>query len=129
MPVAETVEAYGRLTGELRMPVGMLIVNRVHRVQFAAEVVATLRDGAARLPRAEAAMVAEVAARAAEESAWTALNRDHIARLRRDVPVPMAVLPFVFSEEFGAAEVTELSELLEAQWRLRSGRARARARE
>jgi anion-transporting ArsA/GET3 family ATPase len=126
MPVAETIEAYERLTGELRMPAGLLVVNRVHRGAFAPEALAALRAGAARLPRAEGRVAAEVAARAAEEAAWTALNRDHLDTLRRHVPLPVAVLPFVFAEEFGAAEVAALSELLEAQHA--TGRARGRRR-
>jgi anion-transporting ArsA/GET3 family ATPase len=116
MPVTETIEAYGTLTGTLKLPVGMLVVNRVHGGTVDAGLVERLARGAATLPLPERRIVAQVAACAAEENGWAAINREQLDRLRAAVPLTPLLLPAVFAEEFGAQEVSRLSELLEAQW-------------
>ena len=107
MPVAETLETYAQLKDPLAMPVGSVIVNRMHHRRFSAAALAALRDA---IKRAGA-----VCERAAEESGWSDINAAHLARLRTAIrDVPIVELPFLFVEEFDRAEVERLSRELEA---------------
>jgi anion-transporting ArsA/GET3 family ATPase len=119
-PVTETIEAYTKLSEDLQLPTGMLVVNRVHRGTVSDELLARLREGAVRLSPTEMRVANEVAQRAGEENAWAAINRVQVERLHDAVPLPTMVLPLVFAVEFGAADVSRLSELLEVQWNIRS---------
>ncbi len=101
MPVNETTEMYQQLRERLRMPLGVLFVNRVHAAPVApGEVPAT--------PAGAPPLVANVLQCAREEAGWTAINRRYLDRLRETVPMPMVLLPFLFAEEFGLAEVRAL---------------------
>jgi anion-transporting ArsA/GET3 family ATPase len=120
MPVTETVETYETLRDELQLPVGMLVVNRVHRGVEAGDVLARMEAGAEPLDLVERAVINEVAGRAHEENAWAAINRLEMERLRVAVPVPTCVIPELYVEEFGSADVRRVAELLEAAWRARS---------
>src|SRR6185295_3185712 len=64
MPVAETLETHAQLVHELRMPVGHLIVNRLHRRRFPEGVVQRLRAAAKAAPAGERELLACVAERA-----------------------------------------------------------------
>ena len=123
MPVTETIEAYAALTGDLRLPLGILVVNRLHHGAAGDRLVEQLREGAAALAPADARVVAEVARRAAEENAWAAINRAQLERLRAAVPLATIVLPMVFAREFGPRDVAALSGLAEAQWAARADAA------
>src|SRR5215470_1153909 len=102
MPVAETLEARAQLAGALDLPLGHVIVNRVHRRHFDAPVL-------------ERALLACVAERAAEESGWSDINASYLDRLRAGIgDAPLVELPFLFVEEFGRSELERLSRLLEA---------------
>ena len=113
MPVAETLETSEQLRNVLQMPLGWVVVNRLHRRSFAADLVAAL-DAAAASHAAERPLLACVAERAAEESGWAAINQANLARLRAEVgDAPLVELPFLFVEEFGAEELAQLSVALE----------------
>src|SRR5213594_3972646 len=115
MPVAETLETHAQLVGPLAMPVGSVIVNRVHHRRFSPAVLAALREAAKRAGPEERALVRAVCERAAEESGWSDINAAHLARLRAAIrDVPIVELPFLFVEEFDRAEVERLSRELEA---------------
>ncbi len=115
MPVAETLEMHAELTGALALPVGHVIVNRLHRRRFAPEAIAAIEGAAGDGATDEQALLACVAARAAEESAWTAINAEHLARLREELPGAAFVeLPFLFVEEFDRAALDRLVDLLDA---------------
>ena len=101
MPVNETMEIYAQLRERLRMPLGVLFVNRVHAAPLAPEEVPAATPGAPPL-------VEDVLRCAREEAGWTAINRRYLARLRAVVPMPTVELPFLFAEEFGLAEVRTL---------------------
>jgi len=101
MPVNETAEIYRQLIDHLRMPLGVLFVNRVHRAPMAPGEVPTPPPGASSL-------VEDVLRCAREEVGWSAINQHHLTRLRAAVPLPTVELPFLFAEEFGLAEVRRL---------------------
>jgi anion-transporting ArsA/GET3 family ATPase len=112
-PVAETLETRAQLIGKLGMPPGLVVVNRVHSRRFAAEVVSRVRAAVA-AAGGERVLLEGVADCAAEESGWTELQAGHLARLRGGLDgAPPVELPFLFTEEFGRAEVERLSDILE----------------
>jgi anion-transporting ArsA/GET3 family ATPase len=129
MPVSETLESRAQLAA-LGMPLGHVIVNRLHRRHFDSALLQRLRATAAAAPVGERPLLACVAERAAEESGWSEINATYIARLRAALAdVPLVELPFLFVEEFGRAEIEQLSRLLEAGTTVRAeSGARRRSR-
>jgi anion-transporting ArsA/GET3 family ATPase len=101
MPVNETTEMYQQLRERLRMPLGVLFVNRVHQAPLEPDDVPVAPSGSPPL-------VADVLRCAREEAGWAAINRRYLDRLRASVPMPTVLLPFVFSEEFGLDELRSL---------------------
>src|SRR5437867_2077138 len=123
MPVTETLEARAQLIDVLKLPLGHVIVNRLHRRHFERAVIDRLRAAA---PASERALLACVAERAAEESGWSDINATYLARLRAGIgDAPTIELPFLFVEEFGRAELEQLSRLVEVGM---AGRAEAAPR-
>jgi anion-transporting ArsA/GET3 family ATPase len=115
MPVAETLETCEQLVTGLGMPLGWVIVNRLHRRRFSGAALGRLAAAARAAPPPDRALLGCVAERAAEESGWTELNAAHLARLREGIGgAPLVELPFLFTEEFDRAEVDRLSLALEA---------------
>ena len=112
MPVTETLEMRAQLVGPLALPLGHVLVNRLHRRRFDPAVLECLRAAAA--PAADRTLLASVAERAALESGWADINAAQLARLRLGMEdAPVVELPFVFAEEFGETELATLSRLLE----------------
>jgi anion-transporting ArsA/GET3 family ATPase len=113
MPVAETLETCTQLRDTLRMPLGWVVVNKLHRRRFAPEVIAGL-EAAARGTTTARALLACVGERAAEESGWAAINQANLERLRAGTgSAPLLELPFLFVEEFGTEALERLSIALE----------------
>ncbi len=113
MPVNETLSMYRQLREELCMPSGMLFINRVHRSDFFNTDIERLLSRAARTgDRKEKQVLTQVAARAREEAGWTRLNARYRTRLAEGVDMPVIELPYLFTEEFGSAEVHQLAELM-----------------
>jgi anion-transporting ArsA/GET3 family ATPase len=114
MPVSETLETYAQLTGDLGMPLGRIVVNRVHERAFEPATVATLRTAAAVASGRDAQLLGAVADRAEIEAGWTAINAEHVSRLREAVGgESLVTVPFLFAEEFGTAQLDEVARRLE----------------
>jgi anion-transporting ArsA/GET3 family ATPase len=123
MPVTETLETREELA-RLQLPLGAIVLNRLHRRRFDAAVLDRAVAGAA---PADRALVTCVVERAREESGWSDINAAHEARLREAVgTAPIIELPFLFVEEFGQAEVAALSERVGAGLGARGAVARGR---
>jgi anion-transporting ArsA/GET3 family ATPase len=123
MPVAETLETREQLTGALGLPLGHVIVNRLHRRRFDPGLLERLRAAAKAAPAAERGLLQCVAERAAEESGWSDINAANLTRLRAGIGgAPLVELPFFFVEEFGRGELEQLARLLDAST---AGRAEA----
>src|SRR5262249_4784848 len=73
MPVSEALESHAQLTGELGLPLGYAIVNRLHQRSFSATRLEQLRAAAKTASPEEGALLACVAERAAEETGWAAI--------------------------------------------------------
>jgi anion-transporting ArsA/GET3 family ATPase len=113
MPVTETLETHTRL-GELKLPVGRVIVNRVHGRRFAPELVARVREGGAAASGKQRELLEAVADRAAEESGWAEINAEQLERLRTTLGADALVeVPFLYAEEFGARELEQIAHTLE----------------
>jgi anion-transporting ArsA/GET3 family ATPase len=106
MPVNETTEMYQQLRERLRMPLGVLFVNRVHEAPLAPDAVPSAPKGDA--SGGVGSLIVDVLRCAREEAGWAAINRRYLDRLREAVPMPTVVLPFLFAEEFGLDEVRML---------------------
>jgi anion-transporting ArsA/GET3 family ATPase len=111
MPVAETLETHAKLTGELALPAGRVLVNRVHNRRFPADAMARLREGAASSTGRQREMLGAVADRAEEESGWSEINQEQLERLRTALGGETLVeVPFLFAEEFGARELERVGQ-------------------
>ncbi|MGH7819613.1 MAG: ArsA family ATPase [Candidatus Binatia bacterium] len=108
MPVNETLELCQQLESELDLPREWLVVNRFHFPGLARDEVAGLERPKDLAPE-EAALVDEVLARAEEEASWAELNEMHRRTLAEARPGwKLLVLPFLFREEFGIADLEAL---------------------
>jgi anion-transporting ArsA/GET3 family ATPase len=127
MPVAETLETHHELTATLRLPVGHVVANRVHRRSFEPDAIAAVEAAARDAAEEHQALLRCVAARAAEERAWTAINAQYLGRLRAELPDARLIeLPFLFVEEFDRAALERLVDALEAGTGARALRAARR---
>ncbi len=124
MPVNETCEMYERLRNQLNMPMGYLVVNRVHRAAFPPAAVEKLASGISRLrdPR-ERALATETLMRAREESGWSVIHESYLRRLQASIELPLIELPFVFAEEFGESQVRSLAQCMGEQLTVSSRRS------
>lgn len=127
MPVNETVLMYNELRNTLQMPPGALFINRAHSAEFPEADADRLSEAATHTRvRKEKKLLREVAARAREESGWTRLNARYRARLEEKTAMPIFELPFLFTEEFGFAEVRQLADRLDENAQAGAGK-KARA--
>jgi hypothetical protein len=94
-------------------------VNRVHGRRFAPDILAKLGDAPA--AGEERALLRAVAERAVEETSWAEINAQHLERLREAIREPLIVLPYLFTEEFGEAEMAELAGRLQEAAASRAG--------
>jgi energy-coupling factor transporter ATP-binding protein EcfA2 len=114
LPVNETVTICNQVRGELRLPEGILFVNRIHAPDFSqaelARVSASWRRGVSEPcdALAKAVLIA-----AEEEVSWGTLNEHHRRKLAAETGWPLVVLPFLFREEFGFADVEALASRLD----------------
>ena len=113
MPVNETLEMYGRLCGDLAMPLGWLFVNRVHRVGWKSQDLETVAACASQVrTKAEKQLLQETISRAREEEGWAAINQTYLDRLRQAIDLPLLEIPFLFAEEFNAGEVHQIAHMI-----------------
>src|SRR5215470_7227889 len=86
MPVNETVSMYRALHEDLRMPTGLLFVNRLHDGGLLpADAERLTAAGARTRDNKERRLLEAVATRARQEIGWTALNARYKARLAAEV--------------------------------------------
>jgi hypothetical protein len=114
LPVNETITICNQVRGELGLPEGILFVNRFHAPDFSqaqlAQASASWRRG---VSEPCDALCKAVLAAAEEEVSWGTLNEHHRQKLVAETGWPLVVLPFLFREEFGFADVEALSDRLD----------------
>ena len=113
LPSNEAIELSKKATEKLGVTLGPLVVNALYPPRFVSGVSA----------RALAALPEDVgdpglqplvtAARTAQRR--RELNDKYLERLRRELPVPQAHLPYLFMAEFGLKAVEDLAARLEPQ--------------
>jgi len=129
LPVNETIEICRQIRGELELPEGVLFVNRFHSPAFSVADVEKASTGWRRGgSEARDALVKAVLAAAEEEVSWGALNEHCRARLAAETGWQLVVLPMLFREEFGLADVEKLSFLLDEAMGERGKRRRSETR-
>jgi len=116
MPVNETLEMHERIRTELEMPLGCLFVNRLHRTTLTADALKRLERGLASLDGGkDRALAEEALQRGREELGWATINRRYLDELTNGTDLPLVEIPYLFAEEFGAAQVQEIARLVDAQ--------------
>jgi anion-transporting ArsA/GET3 family ATPase len=113
-PVNEAVETAFRLEDEVGMMLGPVIVNAVFPVLaglLTDPVEAASAAGVARPSTADAARLAGAAHFRARRQQ---LQREQIARLASDLPLPRIELPYIFRAGIGASDVAGLADALAA---------------
>jgi len=130
LPVNETVLICGQIQRELRLPTGSLFVNRFHPPSLSAPDVERASRLARRGTSATTNALCEAVFKAAtEEAGWSALNAHHREKLAMETGWPIVLLPFLFREEFGFADIERLASVIDeaSPAKARSGRMGAKA--
>ncbi|MCX8073479.1 MAG: ArsA family ATPase [Candidatus Binatia bacterium] len=115
MPVNESIEMYQRIHSELQLPLGYLVVNRLHCRRFELQQLQLFRTATGQLPEKQRVIAEAVLDRAIEEEGWSVIHHEHLARLQAHIDLPRLELPFVFAEEFGSRHLEQLLSVLSAQ--------------
>jgi anion-transporting ArsA/GET3 family ATPase len=110
LPTNETIDLYRAVHGELRLPVCGLVANMVWPVLFEPSDAALLGALRARHGTGDALgpLLDASTARLERETR----QRECLARLAREVPVPIHPLPHLFSADVRRAEIETLATLL-----------------
>ena len=113
MPVSETLETHAQLTGELHLPLGRIVVNRLHERRFDPDDLRALQEAATQASERDGAILDAVAERGVEEAGWAAINAEHLVRLEAAIGGKAVIrVPYLFAEEFGSAELDTIARLL-----------------
>jgi anion-transporting ArsA/GET3 family ATPase len=113
LPSNEAIELSRRATEKVGVALGPLVVNALYPPRFVTGV-------SARALHALPEDVGDPALQPLVSSARTAqrrreLNDRYVERLRRELPVPQAHLPYLFTAEFGPKALEDLANRLEPQ--------------
>jgi anion-transporting ArsA/GET3 family ATPase len=105
MPTTETIELANALRGELKLPIGKVVVNAVLPPLFSREERATLAATQTQDGPGEAA-ISSGRDRATRER----VQAESLARLSKELPVSPAFLPLLFEDAANPAAIKELSK-------------------
>jgi len=109
MPVSETVDLEQRLSDDLGMEIGQVVVNGVLPDRFTSGDARTLRGLGDRGTKAAQAAVAS----ALVEHGRAEAQREQLERLRAEARAPVSTLPYLFEPELRRRELELLSDRLE----------------
>ncbi|WP_437589135.1 ArsA family ATPase [Sorangium sp. So ce1000] len=116
MPATETVELVAEVRGDLGLPVHRVIINGVLPALFSPEEQRALLVDPARLdieaPARSADTVESAIVAGARRAIRESVQRESLARLRRDLDLPTVMLPFLFDEASTVAGTRMLAERL-----------------
>lgn len=109
MPVNETVDLYGAMTGEIRMQVGRLVVNSVLARLWKPEERGPIVALAGALDDASPAHALALAGR--QRALREGVQQEALAKLKRALPdVPRTILPMLHVADFRRAAVDSLAQ-------------------
>jgi anion-transporting ArsA/GET3 family ATPase len=109
MPTTETIELARALTGDLKLPVGKVVVNGVLPPLFSRDERAKLEgvhEGSEPAPSLGEAALAASRDRATRER----VQAESLARLSRELPIAPAFLPLLFEDAAAPSAIRELSK-------------------
>jgi hypothetical protein len=111
LPVSETLGAYHQLTEQLRLPLGVLFINRVREAPLSLSALSHIRPHTK--THDDKRLAEQVLDCAKAETALVEAQAIHFQSLRQ-LPLSYVSLPFCVSQEFGPAQLAELSHYIEA---------------
>jgi anion-transporting ArsA/GET3 family ATPase len=107
MPTSETIELARALTGELKLPIGKVVVNGVLPPLFSKTERATLE----KLGRIESESPGDAALEAGRDRATRErVQAESLARLSKDLPVSPSFLPLLFEDAATPGAIRELAK-------------------
>jgi anion-transporting ArsA/GET3 family ATPase len=113
LPTNESIELSRRVTEKLGVTLGPLVVNALYPPRFvtgvSARALAALPEDVGDAGLQPLVTAARTAQRRRE------LNDRYVEQLRRELPVPQAHLPYLFTAEFGPKAIEDLAARLEPQ--------------
>ncbi len=115
MPVAESIEMFGKIRDELHMPLGCLFVNGVYERVLDDDderAIETLRNKVSNMAKPDP-VLEHVLRTAAMKISWRRLTGRYMDMLRREIPLPAVKLPFIFDESFGGDAIERLSRVID----------------
>jgi anion-transporting ArsA/GET3 family ATPase len=113
LPSNEAIELSRRMTATVNVPQKLLVVNAMYPPRFSQGVSARALQALPEDVSDPALQPLVASARTAQRR--RALNDHYVERLRTELPLPQAYLPYVFAADFAHRAVTDLSERLEGQ--------------
>jgi hypothetical protein len=106
MPTTETIELARALQGELKLPIGKIVVNAVLPPLFSREERTTLEALRVRGETAGDAILCSGRDRATRER----VQAESLARLSKELPIAPSFLPLLFEDAAKPASIRELSK-------------------
>ncbi len=113
LPSNEAIELSRRATEKLGVTLGPLVVNALYPPRFVTGVSARALAALPENVQDDGLQPLVTSARTAQRR--RELNDRYLERLRRELPVPQAHLPYLFTSEFGPKAVEDLATRLEPQ--------------
>ena len=113
LPSNEAIELSRKATEKLGVTLGPLIVNALYPPRFVTGVSARALAALPENVNDDGLQPLVTSARTAQRR--RELNDKYLERLRRELPVPQAHLPYLFTSEFGPRAVEDLATRLEPQ--------------
>jgi anion-transporting ArsA/GET3 family ATPase len=106
MPTSETIELAQALKGELKLPIGKVVVNEVLPPLFSREERATLEAF-----RGKGETAGDTALRAGRDRATRErVQAESLARLAKELPIAPSFLPLLFDDAANPASIRELAK-------------------
>jgi anion-transporting ArsA/GET3 family ATPase len=113
LPSNEAIELSRKATEKLGVTLGPLVVNALYPPRFVTGVSARALAALPENVNDDGLQPLVTSARTAQRR--RELNDKYLERLRRELPVPQAHLPYLFTSEFGPKAVEDLATRLEPQ--------------
>jgi anion-transporting ArsA/GET3 family ATPase len=112
LPVSETQETYQQLTQDLKFPLGVLFINRVHQCPMLPFVLASTRIST-KVSVQDQHLAEQVLADAQAEAALAEAQTPYLQQLQK-LSLPTVWIPFCFAVQFGLPEIERIAQMIGA---------------